>query len=186
MLRILTHRGDGREHKIEVKVKTPKTKVRHRMGYIDKSSDERMAERLESALYLGTVSNPLAVRLAAGEVEAGEKGRFRVPVHFLVPAEEVVFLPQAGRDVMQLRSQIAIHNNKDGKLDLKGRVFRAERPPAEHELLDFIFDLDLEKGTYEVAVGVRDVASGETSYVKTSLAIGAGADRAADSTMPRR
>ena len=73
---------------------------------------------------------------------------------------------------MQLRAQIAVHNNKNGKLDLQGKVFRVERPPDGHEVLDFTFDLDLEKGTYEVAVGLRDTASGETSYVKTSVAIG--------------
>lgn len=167
-----THRGDGGAHKIEVKVKKPKTRVRHRQGYIDKSSDERMTERLESALYLGTLSNPLAARLVAGEIQAGGGGRFAVPVRLQVPVQRVVFLPHYGRDVAQLRSQIAIHDHQSGKLDLKGRIFRAERPASDHETLDFSFDLDLETGRYEVAVALRDVASGETSYIKTSVAVG--------------
>lgn len=166
------HSGDGGEHRIKVRVKVPKAEVRYRERYIDKSPDERMTERLESALYLGALSNPLAARLAVGEVQAGAGDRFQVRLHLLVPSEKVIFLPDAGRDVMQLRAQIAIHNNKNAKLDLQGKVFRAERLPDSQETLDFVFELDLAEGSYEVAVGLRDVASGETSYIRTSVAVG--------------
>ncbi len=102
-----THKGDGREHKIEVKVRAPgqggKLQVRHRPGYRDKSQDQRMIERLNSALYLNLMTNPLEVRLGAGTVTPGKKGKLKVPLHVRVPVDSITFLPRRGGDVADIR-----------------------------------------------------------------------------------
>jgi VWFA-related protein len=170
------HGGDGREHKIKVRVGVAKTKVRHRMSYLDKSSDERMTENVQSALYLGEVRNPLAARLGAGEVRANGKAGFTVPLHILVPIDKIVFLPQDGVEVARLRLQIATRDYKNGDVSFQGKVFRATRPSVEQEHLDFVLDLELEGGNYDVAVGLRDEASRETSYVRTALGINESGD----------
>ncbi|HYO16944.1 MAG TPA: VWA domain-containing protein, partial [Thermoanaerobaculia bacterium] len=67
--------GDGRQHRIEVKVRKPGLKVRHRTGYRDKSSLERTADRTLAAVLHGVEDNPLDVTVQIGEQTLAEKGQ---------------------------------------------------------------------------------------------------------------
>jgi VWFA-related protein len=89
------HNGDGGQHTIEVRVTVDKAEVRHRRGYRDKRSEEILDERLEGAVAFGLMDNPLDVRLAAGDLEAGSDGALVLPLHVMVPTESIVFLPGA-------------------------------------------------------------------------------------------
>ena len=61
-----THDGDGRYHKIEVKVKRKGLEVRHREGYRDKNTEARMADGTLAALRFPYEKNPLGVRAWTG------------------------------------------------------------------------------------------------------------------------
>lgn len=164
------HGGDGLEHRVEVRVKGRGLRVRHRRGYRDKHPDARMSERLQGAAYLGLVDNPMDVRLGAGEIRAAAKGRLTVPVHVMVPAEKVTFLPEEGWVVAHLSVQITTRNMKNDKGVFDHSAFRVRRSAAtDRELVSVMMELDLPEGVHLVAVGLRDDATRESSFVTTTL-----------------
>jgi VWFA-related protein len=167
------HGGDQAEHEIEVKLKNKQLRARHRRGYRDKSADVRMTERLQGAVYLGLVDNPLGVRLAAGAVrEADTKGFLRLPIHVLVPAEKVVFLPRDGGVTGQISVQVSTRNTVDQKGIFDHRAYRINwETPADRKMIDLTLELEVPPGVHLVAVGVRDDATHDTSFVSTTLEV---------------
>jgi VWFA-related protein len=164
--------GDGREHQIDVELASKELRARHRRGYRDKSSDQRMTERLQAAVYLGLVDNPLGVRLGAGEVTSGGGDKVVLPLHILVPAESIVFLPSDEGVVAQLSVQVSTRNTKDQKGIFDHRAYRLTwQTESDEELIGLVMDLEVPPGVHLVAVGVRDDATREASFVSTTLEI---------------
>ena len=173
------HAGDGREHKIEVKVRAPqlrgeKLRVRHRPGYRDKSQDQRMIERLNSALYLNLMTNPLKVRLGAGAITTGKKKRKKtltVPLHVRVPVSELTFLPQRGGELASLRVLVLTRDQRTAKSSFKQEGYRLARPKGTDPNLtvSLVIELDLEAGVHAIAFGIRDEATQVASFVATGV-----------------
>lgn len=179
---IPAHGGDGREHRIKVevlgKVARPdgevakQVVVRHRRGYRDKGTTERMAERLQGAVHLGLVSNPLDIRLGAGPIESLEEGGFTLPLHVMIPAERMVYLPGENTSVAQLKLMVTAYNEENREVAAKQEMFQIEQPSQPgQKTIDLVVEIDLEAGSHVVAVGLRDEATQETSYVTTSIEI---------------
>ncbi len=167
------HGGDRGEHQIRVRVRGRNLQVRHRRGYRDKSSDQRMSEQLDGALYLGLVENPLGVRLGAGRVRAAGGGQRRLPLHVMVPAARIAFLPFEDREMAQIRVEVASRHAETSKVVRDEKTFQVEAPPdRDTRLLDLVFTIDIPDGLNLVAVGVRDDATRETAFVSTTLAVG--------------
>jgi VWFA-related protein len=163
------HGGDGLEHLIEVKVRRDGLRVRHRPGYRDKSADERMLEHLESALVLNQMSNPLDVRLGAGEIKTGGSRKYVVPLLVVVPADRITFLPRKRAEVAKLKVQVMAKNERDGRTTFTEKIYDVARPPAGSQSLSLVLSLDLDEGVHVVAFGVRDEATQEASFVATGL-----------------
>ncbi len=167
------HGGDRGEHRIRVRVRDRNVQVRHRRGYRDKSSDQRMTEQLDGALYLGLLDNPLGVRLGAGRLRSAGGGKRRLPLHVMVPAARVAFLPFEDRQMAQIQVQVASRHAESGRVIRDEKSFLVEMPPdRETRLLDLVFNLEIPDGLNMVAVGVRDDATRETAFVSTTLAMG--------------
>jgi len=167
------HGGDRGEHQIRVRVRGRNLQVRHRRGYRDKSSDQRMSEQLDGALYLGLVENRLGVRLGAGRVRAAGGGNRRLPLHVMVPAARVAFLPFEDKEMAQIRVEVASRHAQTSKVVRDEKIFLVEAPPdRDTRLLDLVFNIDIPDGLNLVAVGVRDDATRETAFVSTTLAVG--------------
>ena len=177
-----SHGGDQREHEIKVRLKDKRLDARHRRGYRDKSPDTQMTERLQAAIYLGLVDNPLGVRLGAGTVRpAAEGNRLRMPLHVLVPAESVVFLPTGEGVVAQLSVQVSTRNTVDNKGLFDHRAYRINwQTEADREMVGVVLDLEIPPGVHLVAVGVRDDATREMSFVSTTVEIHPAAAGGAD------
>ena len=170
------HGGDRGEHRIDVRVGGRNLRVRHRRGYRDKSSDERMSEQLDGALYLGLVDNPLGVRLGAGRMRAAGGRKRRLPLHVMVPAARVAFLPFEDKEMAQIRVEVASRHVPTAKVVRDDKTFLVEAPPDRAtRLLDLVFNIEIPDGLNLVAVGVRDDATRETAFVSTTLAVGEGA-----------
>jgi VWFA-related protein len=175
------HRGDGLEHRIEVKVSdrpplSPalhgdvKLSVRHRPGYRDKSLDQRMVERLESTLYLNLMANPLGVTLGAGNVEPGEETS-KVPLYVKIPLDKITFLPQQGGDFANLRVQVLARDERNRKTAFKQEAYRLARPSGDAQQASLVIELELKPGIHVIAFGIRDEATQEASFVATGLEI---------------
>jgi VWFA-related protein len=164
------HGGDELEHLIEVRLRDKKLNVRHRRGYRDKNPDVRMTERLEGAVYLGLVNNPMGVRLGAGDVRAEDKGRVTVPLYIMVPAASVAFLPEEESLAAHLSVQVGTRSTKTDKGIFEHSAFRIRRSTGdETEMVSMVMELTLPEGVHLVAVGLRDDATRESSFVTTTL-----------------
>jgi VWFA-related protein len=164
--------GAGGNHQIEVRWKgqrPPGAQIRHRLGY--RSAPQSMQERLEGAVAFGAMHNPLAVRMAVGTLGEAAAGRYGLPLHVLVPAAGVTFLPQPTVDRATLLVAIRATNARSHEVVQHEERFHPSRPGEGAELLDLRTTLQLPAGVYVLAVAVRDELTGESSVVATSVAI---------------
>jgi hypothetical protein len=136
-----------------------------------------MTERLQAAIYLGLVDNPLGVRLAAGAISASGDKMVTLPLHILLPAEKVVFLPTDDGVTAQISVQVSTRNTVDQKGLFEHRAYRVNwKTDKDQENVALSIDLEVPPGVHLVAVGVRDDATRDTSFVSTTLEIqGSGA-----------
>lgn len=167
----LPQTDDGPEHKITVKLADSSLKVRYRKGYLAKDSDQRMNETMEGALNLGLTSNPLAIRLGAGELNEREDGSFAQELVTLIPSENVTFLPADGMYLGRLKLKVLAKNLDSDKVGMLDKRFSAVRPVSPGSL-SLPIGMVLNKGSYLIVVGVRDEVTNETSVVSTNLSIG--------------
>jgi VWFA-related protein len=174
------HGGDRNEHEISVRMKGKGLKARHRRGYRDKDQDSRMTERLQAAIYLGLVDNPLGVRLGAGTVSAKDADLLTLPLHILVPADRIVFLPSDQGVSAQLSIQVSTRNTADQKGVFDHRAYRINwQTDSDQEVVALSMDLEVPPGVHLVAVGVRDDTTHAMSFVSTTLEIHASASNGA-------
>lgn len=166
--------GSG-AHTIDVRAKgelARHARLRHRLLYRDKEPGDPLQEGLEGAVAFGVQRNPLGVRIAAGVLgAAAEGGRYPLPLHVLVPAERLAFLPQAEGELASIKVVVHARNARSKEVVKLDKVLQAARPTAGTELLDLRLSLELPQGIHVLAIAVRDEASRETSVVATTVAI---------------
>ncbi len=173
-----SHAGDGRYHKIEVKVRRKGTTVRHRDGYRDKSSASRMADGTLSSLVFGYQSNPLQLGLEVGGMTSQKDGLFVVPVVVQIPIRRLVLVPHGEFQEARLRLFVSA---MDGEGDMapvqetpvpiripKDRLAEALEGNWAYEV-----KLLMRGGDHQLAVGVRDDLGAVSSFVRKSIRVGA-------------
>jgi VWFA-related protein len=169
--------GDGREHRIEVKVKRPDVRVRHRRSYRDKSPLERAADRTLAALFYGTEENPLEVALDVGEIRPAEGKTFSVPLRLRIPLYKLFLQDNLQALVGRVRLLVAVQ----GAGGETSRVRQVEVPiqiPREKALValgkNFQYELTLTMtaGDQRVAVAIQDTATSQVSYLARDVKVG--------------
>ena len=171
--------GDGREHRIEVKVRRDGLQVRNRRSYRDKSPLERSADRTLAALFYGTEENPLEVRLDVGEVRPAEGKTFNVPLHLRIPLFKLFLQDnlQTQALVGKVRLLVATQG-ADGGISRVRQVEVPIRIPRDKALValgkNFQYDLTLTlaSGDQRVAVGIVDAATAQASYLARNVRVG--------------
>src|SRR6185295_4045787 len=115
------HTGDGREHRIEVKVKRSGVKLRYRQSYRDKPVLEKTVDRTLAALLFGLEDNPLQISVEIGEQTPGASGTVSVPIRLKIPLFTLAILnhEQAGTFEGNLRLYVATRNAEGGNSPLR-------------------------------------------------------------------
>ena len=170
-------RGDaaGTAHRIEVELDDASLTARYRRGYLEKSSDRWLGERVEGALNLGITRNPLGVGLGAGAAEIGEEGKVKIPLVVQLPVDRLTFLPRDGGEwIAEVVVKVLARRLDSDALALRDQTFRLRGAPGATGRVDLPVTLELDGGMYLTAVGVRDHASREVSYISTMLDARAG------------
>ncbi|HEX6203264.1 MAG TPA: VWA domain-containing protein, partial [Thermoanaerobaculia bacterium] len=168
------HAGDGRRHAIDVRVKRPGLRVRHREGYVDKPLVERVGDRTLSFLQLEMESNPLGARIGFGHPQRDGR-RWIVPLLVRVPAEGVTLLPEGDSLRGRLHFFVAVRDDRGRVSDLTHIPHPLTIPAggAEPDAADLGLGINLEvrPGTWTVAVGVWDEIGGAESYLRETIEI---------------
>ncbi len=170
------HGGDGKYHKIDVRMKREGLKVRHRAGFLDKPEVERVADRTLSSLILNLEKNPLGVNVDFGVPEKQSRGRFLLPILIRIPFREVTLLPNGEVEQGRLRIFLAVQDedgiSKTHEFPYPLTVPREQVAAARDREIGFHENLKIRRGRPKVAVGVWDELSGTESFVHKSLLVG--------------
>lgn len=155
---------------IEVRLTKPKKgwRVRYRRSYILKSEEQRLADRLYAALKLGEQSNPLGADVAFGEVqEDAGREQATLPVHVHVPVAAVTRLPGPSGSSGTVRIFLVAGNDAGERTPMRQKTLRLSEAQLAPELgnTQVVVNVDLPPGRFDVAVGIRDEATGRTSYL---------------------
>ena len=155
---------------IEVRLTNPKRgwQVRYRRSYILKPEEQRLADRLYAALKLGEQSNALGADVTFGDVRDGAgQGQVTLPVEVHVPVAAVTRLPGPTGSSGTVRIFLVAGNDKGERTPIRQKAVTLSdaqlAPELESALV--VVNVDLPPGRFDVAVGIRDEASGSGSYL---------------------
>ena len=168
--------GDRKYHNIEVKVRRPGLKARHRSGYVDKPQIERVADRTLSSLLLAVQKNPLGVGIDFGPPHRKSKKEFIVPVIIRIPVRDLTLLPQGDSEQGKLTIFVAAQDEVGGisklhELPLPLKFPKEKLEQSRTSEIAYRTNLSLSPGTPTVAVGVWDELSGVESFVHKKVLI---------------
>jgi VWFA-related protein len=174
-----THSGDGRYYKTEVKLKNKPRglQVRHREGYRDKSVEARMSEGTLAALRFPLEENPLGVTLKFGAGVRRDDGVFVVPVEVRIPLGKVVLVPRETSHEASVRLWVAATDEKGDSSPVQQARVPISIPlarVAEAKEKNYVYTVQLlmRKGNHKIAIGVRDEAASESSFVARDVNVG--------------
>ncbi len=171
------HSGDGRYHKIEVKLKKKGLTARHRDGYRDKSPETQMSDSTLAVLQFPFEQNPLAIDLEFGHSTAREDGFYLVPVAVKIPLGRVTLIPRATSQEASLRLFFAaIDSDGNTSTVQQARVPinipNADVAKAKGKYYVYTVSLLMRRGNSRIAVGLRDEAAASSSFTARGLHVG--------------
>jgi VWFA-related protein len=181
--------GDGKFHKIEVKVDKPGLKLRYRNGYVDKDSQARIADRTVSALLFEQQSNAIGARVEFGTPVAEKRDQYTVNTLLRVPFNGVTVLPEGNRLRGRLRIFVAVQDevglSEVQEIPFPVDVGAADLPKARGKEIGQAVKLLLRGGLSKVAFGIWDEVSGNESFIQQSVMIGDPPAKAEKGKKPR-
>jgi len=174
------HSGDGREHRIEARIKRPGLRLRYRQSYRDKPTVEKVVDRTLAALYYGLEDNPLGVAIAVGEAVPVEGGLYAVPVRLEIPLFKLAILNQGEVYEGKLRLLVATRDDAGGtapvrQVDVPLKIPRKQVLNALGQYYIYTVTIRLKPGAQHVAVAVRDEVAATTSYLGRPVNVAATA-----------
>ncbi len=183
------HTGDGREHRIEVKVKRPGVRLRYRQSYRDKPVIEKAVDRTLAALLYGFEDNPLQITVEVGEQTPGPAGSFNVPVHLRIPLFKLAILNRETLFEGSLRLLVATRDGEGRSSPVRQVAVPLQIPrknvlTAMGQFYLYTLTLQLPPGEQRVAVAVRDELAATTSYLSRGVSVGTVAAASATVKQP--
>jgi VWFA-related protein len=172
------HSGDGRFHKIEVKVKRKGLRVRHRYGYRDKPLPARMADGTMSTLRYGFERNPLGIALRVGGQQSHERGNYLVDLVVVIPIGKVTLVPRQRFHEARVKLFVAAMDDEGGVAEVQEELVPIRIPLGEIEQargtnFNYAMRLLMRPGGHRVAIGIRDEIGAETSFIAEVIQVGA-------------
>jgi VWFA-related protein len=171
------HLGDGRYHKITIKVKRKGVNLRFREGYRDKSIESRMNDGTLAALQFPFQSNPVGLSLTFGQPTARTDGLYMVPINVKIPLGKLALVPrEQGNSEAKVRLFIGAMDADGGTSEVQQVPVPIKVPAAEAAKLGgkhFLYTISLlmRGGGQKVAIGLRDDVGAQESYVTGDLVV---------------
>ena len=167
----------GAIREIEVKVRRKKARVRHRASYVPLTMEERLASLTWGTLVFDWQENTHGIEIdTSEEPNLGELRRLQVLVSLPLDGLELVESAQsvAGnfRVVVQLRDRSG-RRLEPHHLGFVVQVPQTALPEARSQFFGMRAAFELPLGHYRVAVGLWEENTGRTSFVSTSVQVGA-------------
>ncbi|MEO8505146.1 MAG: VWA domain-containing protein [Acidobacteriota bacterium] len=175
------HAGDGRYHKIDVKlrVKTKGVALRHRDGYRDKTNEARMADGVMSSLLFSYEQNPLDIKLEIGQPSPRDDGNFLVPVVVKMPIGKLALVPNETGQAARAKIFVGVMDGKGDRTPVQETTVPIQVPTAQVETAQkqyYSYELKLlmPPGEQKLGVAVRDEVATTASFLLRTVNIGGG------------
>lgn len=155
------HVGDGKYHRVEIKVRREGVRLRHREGYFDTPRGDWIVDRTVAGAMLGVSDNTLGISIQNHGVTRNESGDLIVSLMVEVPIGALILLPSADEHRGQISLVVSVRG-ADGSLSPPSRRGYPVRVPNEllNEALGksagFELRLAMRAGHHRIAVGLRD------------------------------
>lgn len=169
--------GSGRVRSLEVKVDRRRVRVRSRLSFKEKTAEERIKDRLLSALWMGDAANPLGVEVEPVGEPTPTAGGHQVSLRLGVPIENLSLV--AGDDVHRGRLKVFVTAQDESGArapvsvaEVPVEVSRVDMETARGQLYGYELNLIMEEGRQRVAVGVRDELAQVTSFLVREIEVG--------------
>ena len=171
-----SHSGDGRFHRIEVKVRQKGLKVRHRDGYRDKTLETRISESTLASFMFERQSNPLNVHVEVLD-PVRDKKALLLPIEVRIPIGGLTLLPRDGFHEGKVLVSVAVMDEEDQRSPVDMTPVPIQIPDQDLDVAKtkyYVYSVALKvrPGRQRIAVGVRDEITGQQSYVTRSANIG--------------
>ncbi len=172
-----SHSGDGRFHRIEVKVRKKGLEVRHRDGYRDKSLETRISEGTLAALVFDQGSNPLNAGIEFMDPVVDGKRNTFLPIEVRIPIGNVTLLPGEQMHSGKVRVSLAVMDEENEISPVEMSTVPIQIPEQDLEIARtkyYVYSatLQVRPGKQKVAVGLRDEITGRQSFVTRTAWIG--------------
>ncbi len=166
--------GEPRDRRIEVKVRRPGLRLRHRETFRPKARDKRSGDATLAALLYNTGSNRLGVVLEPGGIERRDDGSSILTVLIKVPIGKLVLLPRGAAHAAQVSFFVSVRDKAGGARPVQKLPFHLNIPAdkvAEARGREAVYRLPLllRPGDLQAVVGVRDDFAAEESAVRLEL-----------------
>ncbi len=171
-----SHYGDGKYHRLLVKVARAGVTVRAREGYLDKGIEQRQEDVTTAALLAGGNSNPLEARVELGKPERQGRKRVSVPLTLFIPAANLVLIPVGDEHEGKVSVAIAL-GRRDGRTSEVHRETFPIKVPTKHVVgflkhsTSFVFTLVVEPGDATVSVTARDEMAQVESVIVSDVTL---------------
>lgn len=171
------HPGDGVWHPVAVRVRRPGARARTVEGYLDKTSDQRLADRAAASLLLDLAENPLGLEVALGEPKKERGGGFTVPVTLKLPLSRLTLLPKGNQHEGRI-AILLLAQGPDGRLvpgqkqEVPILIPNTQLVAAMARTGVYNLQLRMGPGEHRLAVAVHDEIGGLDSAL--SLRVDAG------------
>lgn len=168
------HHGDGKEHRIEVRVDRPGVRLSYRRNYRDKPPLEQAVDRMLAALLHGVEDNPLEVAIELQPPQPMANGHYQVTARLLVPLFRLATITRDDFYEGKLRVMV-ISGERGGnssgvrQVEVPLRVPHMQALTAFGQKYAYEVGLELTAGEHLVAFAVRDELGGGASFLRRKV-----------------
>ncbi len=172
--------ADGRERRVEVAVRRPGVKVRHRPAFTVQSLGERMKELTLAGLLYQRRNNRLGVELSKESERPREGGGHHVLLVMRMPLANITLLPVEKVHEGRLSLYLALQSPGGRTSQVMEQPFPIRVPneallTALGQQVAFTFDVVLGAGEWRAALTVRDELAGTVAVETITFPVGTAA-----------
>jgi VWFA-related protein len=173
----LNQSGLDKIHKIEVEVpEHPDYRLRYRQRFVEKSLESQVQDKVVTGLMFPLEDNPMEIMMEIGTQAPAGGERWMVPFELSFPLRRVALLPSGDDYVANVTLFLAARSTTGDRSDVirqshEVRVKAADYEDAQRERFTIGANLLMETGTYNVAVGLLDPVTRQTSFATTKVTV---------------
>jgi hypothetical protein len=153
----------------------PELEVRCRRWVVHKSADTRFRERVRSALLRPPPDNPLDLRVRAGVPSSTDRGLWEVPIVVSVPIRQLTLAQESDHLVGRVEVLLGLRDDRGRESPLRRVEMDLQLPASAADVTagdrySVRVTVRCRERRQQVAVGLRDPASGRASVARTEIA----------------